>query len=457
MQKIFLDTRTTLFLLVAVFSIFLTQACVPAQNSNTSNTANLNTNSAQNTNTSNDENASTDVEPYGDDENLSPEQVEQGRLDQDWKKFVQLDAPTEKPQTKNTEKWEDVTPEKVNNQKQYTPLFGDVAGPSVFRAQILLDRTNFSPGIIDAKWGKNTEKAIYWLQKSENLPANGQVDQKTYQRLIELAGNPDKLVTERKLSEKDVAGEFKKIPGDVYEKAKMDCMCYESLEEKLSEMFHSSPALLAQLNPKVSLKELKAGDTIFVPNLNNPLVLDKNSKAEKSGDSNEQNSNVSNANTSNNSTNEIVRIIVSDGGHYVHGVDSQGKIIVHYPSTLGSEYNPSPSGEYKINSITRNPWWHYQPELLNEGGGKSARIPPGPNNAVGLIWMDLSKPHFGIHGTSAPETIGYATSHGCIRLTNWDALDLGGRIEKGIPVEFRDTANRSDDSENSNSNSNKKS
>lgn len=441
MRKTFLNLYKINIICLAAFSIFLLQACVPNSNTNMANAANVNTNSAQNTNSSTDENALTDVEPLGNNsENLSEEEVEKGRLDQDWKKFVQLDAPTETAQTKNNEKWSDVTPDNVNNQKQYTPLSGDVAGPSVFRAQLLLDRTNFSPGIIDAKWGKNTEKAVYWMQKAEGLPANGQVDQKTYQKLIELAGNPDKLVIERKLSEKDVAGEFKKLPSDIYEKAKMNCMCYESLEEKLSEMFHTSPALLKQLNPKATLNDLKAGDTLMVPNLQNPLVLNKDSKVENAGSENNQKN--------------IARIIVSDGGHFVHGLDSSGKVIVHYPSTLGSEYNPSPSGEYKINSVAWNPWWHYQPKLLDEGDGPNAKIPPGPNNAVGIVWMDLSKPHYGIHGTSAPETIGYATSHGCIRLTNWDALDLGSRIEKGVPVEFRDTVNRSDNAE---SNANKQS
>lgn len=401
-------------------------SCVPPDNSNSANATNTNNNTANAANSSNNSEANNtaDASPYGDDENISQEQVEKGRLDQDWKKFVQLDAPTEKSKTPNTEKMSDVTPEKVNNGKQYTPLSGDVAGPSVLRVQLLLDRTNFSPGIMDAKWGKNTEKAVYWLQKSQNLPANGEVDQNTYQRIFQLAGNPDKIITEYKLSEKDVSGPFEKIPADVYEKAKMDCMCYESLEEKLSETFHSTPELLKQLNPNVSLNDLKAGDSIMVPNLQ---TLENNPKK------------------------DVARIVVSDGGHYVHGLDAQGNIIVHYPSTLGSQYNPSPSGEYKINSVTKDPAWHYQPALLNEGSGKDAMIPPGPNNAVGVIWMDLSKEHFGIHGTSAPETIGYATSHGCIRLTNWDALDLGNRVQKGVPVEFRDTANRAENSGNTNS------
>jgi lipoprotein-anchoring transpeptidase ErfK/SrfK len=218
------------------------------------------------------------------------------------------------------------------------------------------------------------------------------------------------------LSEKDVSGPFVEIPDDIYEKAKMDCMCYESLEEKLSEMFHISPELLKQLNPNVKLNELKAGDSLKAPNLRSP---DKDNIG------------------------DVAKVVVSDGGHFVHALDSENRILAHYPSTLGSDYNPSPSGEYKINSVTEDPWWYYQPKLLGEGSGENARIPPGPNNAVGVVWMDLSKPHYGIHGTSAPETIGYATSHGCIRLTNWDALELGRNVDKGMPVSFRDISNRS--------------
>lgn len=417
------QAKTQIFLLL--FSLALI-GCVPPENANTANAVNASNSAAENANSMTDANASSpsQVSALGAEESMSEAQVEQGRLNQDWKKFVQLDAPTEKNQTKNAEKWSDVTAENVNNQKQYTPLSGDVAGPSVFRAQLLLDRTNFSPGIIDAKWGKNTEKAVYWMQKSEGLPAHGEVDKKTYQKMIELAGNPDRLIVEHKLTEKDVKGPFKEIPADIYEKAKMDCMCYESLEEQLSEMFHISPALLKQLNPNVTLNDLKAGDSIMVPNLRSRMTLDQSSAENKPETS-------------------VSRVVVSDGGHYVHGLDSQGKVVVHYPSTLGSEYNPSPSGEHAINAIAYDPSWHYQPELLGKGEGKDAMIPPGPNNAVGVIWMDLTKPHYGIHGTSAPETIGYTTSSGCVRLTNWDALDLGARIKKGIPVEFRDTANRS--------------
>lgn len=407
-----------------ILSALLFLGCVPPNETNIANNQpNLNTNTSANAaaNANADANSKTEAAALGDDRTLAPEEVEQGRMDEEWKKFTKVDQPTEKVGQPNKEKWQDVTADNVNNQKQSLPLQGDVAGPSVFRVQTLLDLSDFSPGMIDGKWGKNTEKAVYWLQKRENLTASGQVDTKTYQRLIELAQKPDKLIVEQKLTEKDVAGPFKKIPSDIYEKAKQDCMCYESLEEKLSEMFHATPALLEQLNPKVKFDGLKAGDTINVPN-----ILPQNEKI--SGD--------------------ITELVVSDGGHFLHALDGQGKILAHFPSTLGSDYNPSPSGNYKINSITEDPWWHYQPELLDGGGGRDAQIPPGPNNAVGAIWMDLSKPHYGIHGTSAPETIGYATSHGCIRLTNWDALKLGRSIKAGVPVKFQDiTGNRQEKKE----------
>ncbi len=409
-SKIFNPAFFSTGLILGLF-MFLSSGCVVSDGSN-GNAANRNE-AVKNANTSPASTAS-EADPYGDDVTLSKEQLEQGRMDQDWKKYVNIAKADQKKAAPDPEKWQDISAERVNAGPMHLPLSGDVAGPSVFGVQVLLDRSRFSPGVIDGQWGKNTEKAIYWLQSREGLPATGQVDEKTFQRLKELAGNIDALVTERKLSADDVAGPFVQIPQDIYEKAKLKCMCYESVEEKLAETYHVTPELLEQLNPKVNLKEVKAGDTIMVPNLN---TSDK-------GDSS-----------------NVAELIVSDGGHYLHAVDGNGRIIYHFPSTLGSEYNPSPSGSYKVTSITQGPDWHYQPKLLGEDPSKeTAIIPAGPNNAVGAVWMALSKPHFGIHGTSAPETIGYATSHGCIRLTNWDALFLSHKIKPGIDVHFRDLA-----------------
>jgi lipoprotein-anchoring transpeptidase ErfK/SrfK len=351
---------------------------------------------------------------------LSEEELERGRFDTDWRRVVQLDTlGLADDDSMNPESWEDISPSSVNSGATHLPLHGDVSGPSVLTIQVLLDRAFFSPGIIDGRWGKNTEIATYWFQNREGLRATGRVNQETFERLAVVAGEPRELVRSHRLTAEDVEGPFVDIPEDIYDKAKLDCLCYESLAEKLGEMFHTSPNLLRQLNPGVELSSLAAGQSILVPN-----VRDVN--AAPAGD--------------------VARIVVSASGHYLHALDASGRVLYHFPTTLGSNYDPSPDGTHTIRSITRDPWWHYQPAILEhvDSSEPDAKIPPGPNNAVGRVWMALSKPHYGIHGTSAPETIGYATSAGCVRLTNWDALFLADRIESGVVVEFRDTPTRTE-------------
>lgn len=338
------------------------------------------------------------------------------------------------------------------------PLHGDVQGPSVMRVQVLLDRSPFSPGILDGKWGKNTEKAIWWLQSREGLETTGVVDSTTFQRLYALAGRPDRYVRTVALTADDVAGPFVQVPGDIYAQAELDCLCYESTREKVAERYHSDPELLARLNPGVDLAALSAGDTLKVPNVEKtPLAHDMSGPASRSGpertvatpapDTLRSPSDTTRrpAATADRSPGEIARIVISGEGFYVHAVDADGRIVHHFPTTLGSEYAPSPEGEYSIASIAFAPWFHWKPDLLTgeDPSDPDARLPPGPNSPVGLVWMQLSKPHYGIHGTSAPATIGYVTSHGCVRLTNWDAVLLASRVAAGVPVEFRDVAGRS--------------
>ena len=402
--------RSHLFVLtlLAMLSACTTQ---PETNANLSNAnAPANTNAAANTNADTGDN---EASPYGDDSTLSPDQLESDRMNAGWKKYAEVQQPAQppNPELKN-EKWDQISADGVNH-KPKLPIAGDVAGNSVLNVQILLDRAEFSPGQIDGKWGKNTESAVYWFQSREGLPKTAQVDEQTYARLSEIAGTGGPVVADVTLAADDVKGPFVTIPSNIYEKAKLDCMCYESLLEKLSERFHTSPEVLQKLNPGVRFGDLKEGDKVTGP-------------AVRPGDRTP--------------AGDIARVIVSDGGHYVHPVDEGGRVLAHYAATLGSDYNPSPTGEYAVKSITEDPWWHYQPELLGEGKGASARIPPGPNNAVGDIWIALTKPHFGIHGTSSPQTIGYATSHGCIRLTNWDATELGRWVKKGTPVSFVDVS-----------------
>ncbi|MBW3553092.1 MAG: L,D-transpeptidase family protein [Gemmatimonadetes bacterium] len=385
------------------------------------------------------------------------EELESGRLDSAWRRWADADASERRAargaasgarpgQTDNSTSgsspatgrdaasrrsdgdtasagWDDISPEAVNARATGLPLGGDIAGPDVVRLQVLLDRVRFRPGIIDGRWGKNTEKAVYWFQNERDLEATGSADRQTMDRLEREAGLGDGVVVAHTLTAADVEGPFVSLPEDIYERAEKDCLCYESLREKLGEVFHTSPELLEQLNPGVDLRAVSAGDRLHVPAVEpfDPDAL-PDGKYEGGG--------------------PVARIVISDGGHYLHALDGDGSILYHFPTTLGSDYAPSPSGEFSVTSITFDPTWHYQPDLLTgvDPSREDAVLPPGPNNAVGIVWMQLSRPHYGIHGTAAPETIGYVTSHGCVRLTNWDAGLLGQNLPAGTEVQFRDVS-----------------
>ena len=311
------------------------------------------------------------------------------------------------------ERWNDITPASANSGVYNLPVGQGHLGPSVLRVQVLLSRAFFSPGMLDGRWGRNSTNAVLWLQAREGLTANGVVDSATYARLVQLAGNPQTVV-QRVLTAEDVRGPFLAIPGNIYEHARLNCSCYESLSEKLSELFHAKVELLQRLNPGVNLERLAAGARINVPN-----VRDANARP----------------------AGEVRQIVVSGSGNYLQALDANGRILYHFAATLGSGYDPSPEGDFAVTAIHPNPWWHYQPRLLAHvpDDRPNAMIPPGPNNAVGRVWMTLSAPHYGIHGTRSPETIGYAQSAGCVRLTNWDVMFLSARVTPGTPVAFRET------------------
>ena len=298
----------------------------------------------------------------------------------------------------------------------HLPLGGDVEGPSVLKLQVLLDRARFSPGQIDGRWGDNTEAALVAFQRDASLKPTGIVDAETARALGERAGRPGQLVVEHRLTADDVAGPFRELPEDVYAKAELDALGYESLGEKLGERFHAAPALLQRLNDGATLDSLKAGDTIRVPNVMGAPAIPGG----------------------------VARLVVSGSGHSLQALSNDGRVLFHAPATLGAGYDPSPSGQQTITGIARNPTWHYQPALLSgvPDDGEDAVLPGGPNNAVGTVWMSLSKPHYGIHGTRAPGTIGYASSSGCVRLTNWDAERLADAVRSGTTVEFRDIVGR---------------
>ncbi len=301
----------------------------------------------------------------------------------------------------------------INDAPVLTPLSGDMRGPSVLRAQVYLDRLGFSVGSIDGRWGRNSAITVWWFQRARGIEPTGDLDRLTYVRLASEAQYAP-VVVPRALTEDDLKGPFEPVAEDVYEKAKQDCLCYESLREKLAERFHSSEDFLQSLNPDVKFADLQAGSTIEVPNVRQPAAADNP---------------------------DIARVIISISGNSFNGFDANNNLVFHAPTTVGAGYDPSPSETLQVTGIASMPQFHYDPTLYHEvpDSDADAQLPPGPNSPVGVVWMSLSKPHYGIHGTSNPDSIGYASSHGCIRLTNWDATDVEHHVARGVQVSFVDT------------------
>ena len=275
----------------------------------------------------------------------------------------------------------------------------DLAPDDTLRAQVLLDRAHFSPGEIDGVSGSNTRRAIAAFRKARGLGEGEALDDATWQALRQ--GNAPVLV-EYTITEEDAGTDFVKVPSDMMAKAKLDELGYASIEEMLGERFHASPGLLEKLNDG---KSFTAGTTITVPNV---LGREPLAKAE--------------------------RVLVDKSDGSVSLLDADGKTYARFPATSGSEHDPLPIGDWKINGVARKPTFHYNPDLFWDAdpGHSKATIPPGPTNPVGLVWVDLSKEHYGIHGTPEPSTIGKTQSHGCIRLTNWDAIAFAAAVKPGM-------------------------
>jgi peptidoglycan hydrolase-like protein with peptidoglycan-binding domain len=281
---------------------------------------------------------------------------------------------------------------------------GKPSASLLVKLQILLDRAHASPGVIDGNQGENTRKAIAALREMKGLEPKEQADEQLWRTLVE-SDSEAALVT-YKITDKDTAGPFsKKIPEDFRKKAAMERLGYTSPEELLAEKFHMSQDLLRKLNPRASFD--KAEQEIVVANVDHESLPHK-----------------------------ISRIEVDADKQRVKAYDKDNNIVVIYPATVGSEDRPTPKGDFKVTDIAENPVYHYDPALHLRGVHVEEKldIPPGPNNPVGAAWISLSAEGYGIHGTPDPDKISKAASHGCIRLTNWDALELARHLRKGTPV-----------------------
>ena len=271
----------------------------------------------------------------------------------------------------------------------------------VLATQVALDRAWFSVGEIDGRNGDNTRRALTAFQRAHDLPASGKADDATGAALAASSAPPLVAYT---ITDADVAGPFATIPKDMMQKATLPAMSYSSPLEAIAERVHANPQLLLALNPGKRLDQV--GDVVQVPD----VAVGPPPPA--------------------------ASIEVDATDRSVRALDRDGRVVSRYPASVGSEHDPLPIGNWTVKGVARNPPFHYNPRLFWDAhaSDNKATIPPGPNNPVGVVWIDLSKDHYGIHGTPEPSRIARSESHGCIRLTNWDAITLAEQVRPGTPA-----------------------
>ncbi len=273
--------------------------------------------------------------------------------------------------------------------------------PAIVRLQILLDQAGASPGVIDGFDGDNVRKAVIAAEAMKGLPTDGTLDPE----LLATLESNQPVIGHYTITDEDVADLVPAIPEDYAEKAKMEFLGYTSVEEEIAERFHMDVDLLKALNPDI---DFSPGAEVLVaaygPDMNG----------------------------------EVARIEADKTLRQVRAYGADGTLIAAYPATIGSTENPSPSGVHVVEGVAPMPDYTYNPKINFQQGDNTEvlRIPPGPNGPVGSMWIDLSEPTFGIHGTPEPSLIDKTGSHGCVRLTNWDATELSKMVKPGIEVAF---------------------
>ena len=285
------------------------------------------------------------------------------------------------------------------------PKSAGAKSSKMLAVQVALDRAGFSPGEIDGVGGPNTKRAVEAFQKANDIEPTGIAGSATRARLRKRM--PGNALAGYTITAEDVDGPFiGTLPDDMMEKAKLPALGYSSVLEMLGERFHIEPELLRRLNPR---SRFEAGDKIRVPDL---LPRAKDLQA--------------------------ASLTISKSRSTAIAVDAQGRRVFFAPITAGSEKDPLPLGRWKVTAIAQNPTFNYNPDLFWDADQDhaEAKIAPGPNNPVGVVWIDIDKEHYGMHGTDKPGKVGHAESHGCVRLTNWDARALADLVSVGTEVLF---------------------
>jgi lipoprotein-anchoring transpeptidase ErfK/SrfK len=283
------------------------------------------------------------------------------------------------------------------------------SGSAVLRLEILLARAHFSCGEIDGRYGQNLKNAIEAFQLANQLNVDGVVGPSMWQLLNQDSAD---AVIEHTISAEDIAGPFNKsIPADWVARSKLKGMYYASALQEFTGKYHATEALLRRLNPGQSFDDV--GTEILVPNVITPHARRAASVV-----------------VTGLATKDPIRAAS------VEALDSAGKVLFYATANIGGAHDPLPVGKWKVTDVVHNPWYNYNPNLFWDGEDANAKvkIPPGPNGPVGVVWIGISKPHYGLHGASDPGMIGRTHSDGCIRMTNWDALELAGLVGVGTPV-----------------------
>lgn len=275
--------------------------------------------------------------------------------------------------------------------------------PAIAKLQILLDRAGASPGVIDGYDGDNVRKAVMAFDTMAGLTADGKIGPEVIAKLQ----TDGPVIGGYAITADDVSAIVPPIPTDYAEMANLKFLGYTSVIEELGERFHMDEKLLKALNPNANWA---AGEQVAVA----AYGPDREGK--------------------------VAKLVADKSDRQLRGYDADGKLLVAYPATIGSTDNPSPTGEHLVDAIAPMPNYTYNPDVNFQQGDNTSKliIPPGPNGPVGAMWIDLTDPTFGIHGTPEPSQIDKTNSHGCVRLTNWDATELSKMVAKGVPVDFVD-------------------